>query len=247
MPLFRLNQKVIYFAHVPKTAGSSLLEFVHAVGGTVALSAIDLKLAYPAAQQTGRKQWEMTSPQHLPAAANNRLVPPGFYDAAFMFTRHPEDRLLSEYRWRKKYGKSWLRKLDFSSWFQFLQGVYAQRNSILDGHLIPQSAYVQPKMQVFTLEDGFQSFAQWLSQVVEMDPIDMKLVPRVNTADPKAIPLSAQDQRQINSFYAEDFERFGYQKRGEASDPKMPPQVGGVWHACGSAYGRLKQNAINIY
>lgn len=247
MPLIRLNHKVIYFAHVPKTAGSSLLEFFDAIGGTVVLSAVDLKVAYPAARQARRRQWEVTSPQHLPAAATNGLINPEFYDAAFMFTRHPEDRLLSEYRWRKKYGKSWVRRLGFSSWFQFFQGVYSQRSSVLDGHLLPQSAYVQPQMQVFALEDGFQAFAQWLSEVAEMDPIDPQLVPRVNTADPTTIPLPPEDQQQINAFYAQDFERFGYQPRGAVANPKQPRTSNGLWHITGRVYGRLKRNALNIY
>ena len=68
-------------------------------------------LALPEAQR-----WTRSSPQHLTAAALDRLFPPGFFDACFAVIRHPVDRIAAVYLYQKEKEGSVPAQTGFETW-----------------------------------------------------------------------------------------------------------------------------------
>jgi hypothetical protein len=136
--------------------------------------------------------------------------------------RHPEDRLVSEYRFRFQ-NKTVHSKFSFSAWIRFIFSAYRRKQSILDGHIIPQTEFLGDYMKIFRLEDGFSEFVSWLEQDVGIS-IDGRRSVGVLNASPKIdVNLSRQDRGLINSFYERDFELLGYQPRAERELSEADP------------------------
>ena len=69
MPFFRLRQQLVYFAHVPKCAGSSVEVYLQRRFGALAFRD-------QAHYKDAGTRWTRTSPQHVTVAALPRLSPP---------------------------------------------------------------------------------------------------------------------------------------------------------------------------
>lgn len=97
MPIVRVGDQLVYFAHVPKCAGTSVEEYLAARFGPLAF----LDRAYP--DRDGRDSaWNRTSPQHIDVATFERLFPADLFAASFTVVRHPANRLLSSYRFERR-------------------------------------------------------------------------------------------------------------------------------------------------
>ncbi len=87
MPLARLGGQVLFFAHVPKTGGTSIEAYLRAQGAALALHGAG-------------EGWSRVPLQHLHRAAWEEIVAPGAWDAGFVVLRDPLARLISEFRMR---------------------------------------------------------------------------------------------------------------------------------------------------
>lgn len=88
MPLLHSAMSVIFFAHIPKTGGSSLEHWLAGRG--------QLRLRGRTPLPGGR-----CTPQHMHAADYAPLLEGQLIDAEFAVLRDPVARMVSEYRYRR--------------------------------------------------------------------------------------------------------------------------------------------------
>ncbi|MBN9668726.1 sulfotransferase family 2 domain-containing protein [Roseibium aggregatum] len=213
MPLFKINQKTILFIHIPKTGGTSVEEAFQAAG--------------PKALFSDRRPVGLRcTPQHFHGDLLSAVMQREFVDYSFAVVRHPVDRLVSEFFYRCKdlkfryYAGFRRRKVRiseaspaeltraFSGWLDRILADYSTNPFILDNHIRPQAEFTsQFDPVVFRFEDGLQS---------ALDTIGAKIghafgpVPHANASNRPRFPIAQADLLKLKTFYASDFETFGY-------------------------------------
>ncbi|MBU3029430.1 sulfotransferase family 2 domain-containing protein [Paracoccus marinaquae] len=199
MPIFKHAGKLLYFAHVPKCAGTSIENYLIARFGPAAF----LDRRFPPGN---RHNWSRTSPQHIPAQDLAKLFPAGFLDAGCAFVRDPLARARSAFHFHQgKRGKI-PEEAEFDTWLPRIAGFDKAAHARFDDHFRPQAAMVPDWCRVFRLEDGFAEFIRWLddwSGASHPNAIGHALSGGYRTAPPSD-SLAAF----VREYYAEDYERF---------------------------------------
>lgn len=212
MPLVRINNRLVYFAHVPKCAGTTVEHYLEARFGPLAL----LDRRFGALEAAAR--WSATSPQHMPEAARHRMVPDGFVDATFAVVRQPEDRLKSLFLFQRDIEGRIGADMSFSAWFDTVPQQLASDPDGLDGHLRPMVDLVPPQAAVFRLEDGLHRVVRWLDAQAGRADGPRQMGPRNVFADRMRhagrpvsdLRLTGADRAAIRAVYGQDYTRFGY-------------------------------------
>ena len=224
MPFFRASEKLVYFAHVPKCAGSAVERYLRQRFGAIGFMDEHF-FSLP-----NSLHWSRSSAQHVPISILDRLFPVGFYDASFAVVRHPVDRLVSEFHYLRDH----LLRLDpnesFSAWISQIDGALTGNPWLYDNHLSPMTEMVPVEATVFRLEDGLDRIIPYLDALVGDGDQSLRF-DRVLTRDdsiPKVTATEA-DIAVIERIYREDFGRFGYKlETGPSVAPtlaSLPPVV----------------------
>lgn len=213
MPMVRIAGLLIYFAHVPKCGGSAVERYLKHRFGTLALQ--DGRFTLDADQP----RWSRTSPQHIDAAALERVVPFSFFDGGFAVVRHPVARLRSVFRFQRDVESAIPAGMGLADWMDELPQRRRADPYALDNHPRPMTEMVPEGCSVFRLEDGLQPVVAWLDEVAGADDGPREIA-RVNDYTDKLASLglepgpepvlSADVQARIAEIYAADYERFGY-------------------------------------
>lgn len=214
MPILRIAEKLVYFAHVPKCAGTAIELYLQEVFGPLAFRDTGFR-SIPA-----RRRWSKTSPQHVDAETVARLFPTGFFDHQFAVVRHPVDRLVSVFRFQRDIENSIDPEVSLDAWIAQIGSQKRASPWRLDNHIRPMVEMVPEDAQVFRLEDGLPELVQWLASVagptVDLPPdipvrnsIDGRLRHEGRSTTP-VVPDPAT-RATIEAHYAADFERFGYE------------------------------------
>ena len=212
MPVFQFDNQLVYFSHIPKTAGTSLETFLREIGATQHMFSYNTHNAPRASRIIN------LPPQHLTAEQFDTLFDRAGFSGVFLFTRHPEDRLISAYRHRVALGGIHA-KLSFTDWVAFVFSAYEIYPYLLEGHIIPQSAYMVPGAEQFKLEDSFDKFRVWIGNLLGIDESTLPEIARLNTTSAPTVTVNKAARRMINEFYKDDFEKLGYQPRNPDDAP----------------------------
>lgn len=219
MPLARINGVLLYFAHVPKTGGSTVEAYLAAKGKLALLTKHTL-------------DWSRCTVQHAEARIFNNLLGAGFCDAGFTVVRDPKARLVSEYRMRAAIGDARaiggsvpgalrLRRAmrayapglltsdaapffpSFDSWTPRILDAYRHDPYVNDNHIRPQVEFVDPAHRAFRFEDGFEPVFAWIDAATGTPPV----AERGHLRKAGVIPVrcSPETDALIRSFYAEDY------------------------------------------
>ena len=97
MPFFKAQDRLIYYAHVPKCGGSAIAYYLEDRFGTLGF--------YDNSFHKKRflnRAWTATSPQHVDAQTLQSLIPLAFFDAMFAVVRHPVPRTVSTYHFQRE-------------------------------------------------------------------------------------------------------------------------------------------------
>lgn len=233
MPIARLpNHKLIYFAHVPKCAGTTVEAYLGARFGPLGL--LDLRFAKRPVQDA----WSLSPPQHMPEPVRRDLLPDTLFDALFATVRHPATRLRSVFLFQREIEKAIPPQTSFPHWIGTLARSLATDPYALHGHLRPMSEYVPREARVFRTENGLAPLVTWLDALAQQEDPACKMERMNVTSDrlaksqpagrkPPAVQLGKPVLEQIADIYAADYDRFGYSM--------TPPKAGGVSHKAGAA------------
>lgn len=206
MTLLRNGSKLINFVHIPKTGGSSI-EFALRQAGAKRALHYHKKLNYVACNL-----------QHMHAALYDIFIPEDFYDYGFCVTRHPFDRLLSEYKWRHGLGDA---KKPFDVWVQNVIKAYASKEYVNDNHIRPQSQFVgkSSKIEVFRFEDGLNTVLQSAASALELTGVDLSTHRR--SGETIQVKWSKMTRQLALEFYQSDFEKFNYDPSDHTANIKL--------------------------
>lgn len=193
MTLLSANGKLFYFAHIPKTGGSSIETAMRKAGARRAL------------HFHKRLDYVRCNLQHMHAELFDTFVPPKFYDAGFCVIRHPIARLVSEYRWRQTLDQA---KLPFDIWVRRQIAAYATDPYVLDNHIRPQHAFIGRKIKVFRFEHGMDAILGNISQMTGLALNPDTHVRRPGTREP--LTWSPETRALALRFYDGDFGPLDY-------------------------------------
>jgi len=212
MPLCRAAGKLIYYAHVPKTAGTTIEHYLATRFGKLAL--LDPKFGkLPEAER-----WSQTSPQHMPEHARARLLPDDFIDATFATVRHPATRLRSVFLFQREISKTIPEETEFSPWLKKLSRTLEENPFAYDGHIRSMNATVPAQASVFAIELGLERVIAWLDTLTDTQDTETQMTSRNVLVErlehekraPVNAPLNRDDLDRIATIYEEDYTRFGY-------------------------------------
>lgn len=230
MPIVRIANALVYYAHVPKCAGSSVEDYLARRFGPLAfLDRRHLAIPEPA-------RWSRTSPQHADWAAIERLFPPGFLTAAFAVVRHPLDRAVSAYRFQAEVEGTVPDGMGFGEWLDAEARARAETPYRSDNHSRPQVDFLPPEntlpCQIFHLEHGLDALIPWLDTLAGNQD-GPRAMGHANEAgalrrkDIGPVTPTPEDHAKIAKIYAQDFQRLNYttnQKTPLAQPPKLDPE-----------------------
>lgn len=202
MPIFRYEEKIFYFAHIPKCAGTSIEHYLEERFGPLAFLDKHYLTVAPG------KRWNVSSPQHVPAQALARLFPEGFFEASFAVVRHPAERFHSAFRFQQQL-ETIHRRMPLSVWLRFFESGFFPGHARYDNHFLPQTAFVPEGARVFRMEDGLQALVDHIDGLVGNSD-GPREIGRINTGVGQG-ELTAGQIGRIRRIYSEDFERFGYE------------------------------------
>lgn len=221
MPIVRCAEKFVYFAHVPRCAGSSVEDYLEQRFGPLLL--LDRSwLSVPE-----KERWSRSSPQHMPARMIGSLFPENFVSEQFTVVRHPARRLVSAFLHNRNHGKinpliglkTFLRRLDLAD---------RRFHERTDNHFLPATRFADQTARVFRIEDGGDDLIAWLDGIAGASD-GPRALPRVNekSAPPPEAQLRFSERlirklqpelpeldrnilSLIRNIYREDYDCFGY-------------------------------------
>jgi len=214
MPIIRIGAKLIYFAHVPRCAGSSIEDYLGARFGQLGF----LDRSFLSIPVAGR--WNQCSPQHIDVRSLMRLLPAALFDAIFAVVRHPVDRIVSVYRFQRDIAGLIPADTGFGDWLAELESQYEKDPFCYDNHAQPATNLIPERnAKIFRLEDGLAPVVDWLDELAgnQDGPREMVVsntyAQRLDREQVPAGPASQITETErgiIEEIFAADYKRFGY-------------------------------------
>ena len=209
MPLLEANGRRLFFAHIPKTGGTSVEAYMATKGQVSMVSRGRPLPGEPVTAQHYHRDL------YLPKLTDTRV------DAWFAILRDPVERLISEYRFRlrrsaglhaldpriwfgrwpvKVDGRS--RRLTFEEWVEAVLSACEVNPFVNDNHIRPQSDFVCEDMTLFVFERGLQQVFEWIDQQTgTRRSLGQFQAKRGAGPSPE---VSEYTRRRILAFYADD-------------------------------------------
>ena len=227
MPIARIGTKLVFFAHVPKCAGSSIENYLRDRFGRLALLDRKYLLLEP------HERWSKTSPQHVDWVSLMRMFPEEFFDEVFAVVRHPVDRAVSAYRFQSEVEGTVPAGTTFADWLRAEAQTRQTDPHHGDNHSRPQSEFLPPTgaahCTIFHLEHGLDAVIPYLDVLAGNASGPRAMGHALRSEPPKAGPVTPtkEELALIVELYATDFARFGYvpdQKMPSTPVPELSPE-----------------------
>lgn len=159
MPIFLKNDKVVFFIHIPKSAGSAVERIARDLGWAEEFSIRKKSL--------NDIKYCKSSFQHLHAEVLDLIFKFEEMDSVFTIVRDPFSRLKSEYYWQARQG---ITNLNVKDWICDTFDKYESNNYVYDNHIRPQVEFLPSgsNIKVFKLEEGGVLKAK--NELLRVDP-----------------------------------------------------------------------------
>jgi len=214
MPTVTISGQLIYFAHCPKAAGSTVEDYLAARFGKIGL--LDRRWNISWRERGGRRNFEsLNSPQHMVWDEAARTLPAA-PDHVFSVVRDPLSRMKSEYAYlrgrpRRRVLLFLLTRLGFSIWLRIFLQIASARPHFMDNHFRPQTDFLPPETVVFRMEDGLDHLVAWLDSIAGAEDPSLKLPHSLKSKQvPVQIEPTQHDLDLIRIHFLRDYEEFGY-------------------------------------
>lgn len=214
MPIFRINDKLHFYAHVPKCGGSSVEFYLTERFGPLALDERGHELI------PRHQQWSVESANHIPVTDLYRIFPRDWFVSSFATVRHPLRRLTSVFFFARDALKRIPISTEFNAWVATVLAELETAPFKYGSHLLPQTRLVPDDARVFRLEDGLDAIVPYLDGLAGTTDAQGS-IPARNVgrwrADEAAPTPSPATLDLVARTYAADFARFGYEPPLSAS------------------------------
>lgn len=211
MPVYQFDTKIVAFIHIPKCAGSTIE------------NALESYLLGFLRRDHGKHDYEgnilPVSPQHFSVKQLKSFIN---FESCFSITRHPLSRLESEYRFQRKHKLTHIACInDFSGWLTAALDKYFLNNNIFDGHLRPNSFFIDGSVTIFPLENSLLPLKDFLESIanVKLESLMQNANATANINEPamaidigewsKKYDIKGLDVERLLEIYQED-KKLGY-------------------------------------
>ncbi|MCK0118297.1 sulfotransferase family protein [Isoptericola sp. S6320L] len=217
MPVFTKDDRNVLFIHVPKTGGSSVEHHFLAAGWEMSY--------HDGRMGKGKPNYLRTcTPQHMHGQLLQETLRLGRFDAIFAVVRDPVARFRSEYVMRHKQELTTTADA-VDAWAEHTFERFERNPFVHDNHIRPQVEFLVRKAQVYRLEDGLDAAMADLNDQfdlglsTEVEPV--RTSEKTRGISSKDVEVSEALEARLESFYAEDFRRFGYRELPEPRKPAL--------------------------
>ncbi|MGR3493760.1 sulfotransferase family 2 domain-containing protein [Citreimonas sp.] len=207
MPICTFADKVLFFAHIPKTAGSSVEAYLRQKG--------HLSLF-------GEPKISGVHRQHLTRSQVERIAGLPEFDQSFAIVRDPVSRLASEYLWRseplkplqrllhpfsghtrrriKVCGRK--RSLTFAEWVPLVLDEARDDPGMRDNHMRPQVEFLAPGDRLFLFENGLRDVFGWID--AQTDGQAAAPPDRLKASGSASVKIDASSRELIEAHFEDD-------------------------------------------
>jgi hypothetical protein len=196
MAIFKVNNKLILFIHVPKCAGSSVTSMLE----------MHAEKRFDARTKIGR---QYVRPRHMASKELEKIYFSEMFDYSFMTVRNPIHRVISEYRYQcRKTAPRWQSLLGFDQWLSYSLLRHTINPYYRENHFRKQNDFRAFNCDVFRIEDGLIKFAK---KIKEVTGGAINEVPQhLNKTEEEKIYMKRKSLVKILITYKEDFSAFDY-------------------------------------
>jgi len=170
MPLFKCNEKELFFLHIPKTGGSTISH------GIDNLKNQSKEILYRTVDDQITD--DTVPPQHYTYQECLDNIPDFNLIPKFTIIRNPSDRTVSDFLWQDE-NPTKLHSKRFNKWLFKSLKMYKKMNSYKHNHFVPQSNFIEKDVKVFLYENHIQA-REYVNNYFDTDISIRKFLKRSN-------------------------------------------------------------------